>query len=70
MLSKLDKILAEVAAKPPAFKDDHSEFATSMWTQIQVVTQRMNVALFRNTNYINNKIVLHIIFGLFNSFSF
>ncbi|KAL2783115.1 ABC-2 type transporter-domain-containing protein [Aspergillus keveii] len=30
----------------------------------------MNVSLFRNTDYVNNKIVLHVIQGLFTGFSF
>ncbi|PWY65420.1 hypothetical protein BO83DRAFT_419948 [Aspergillus eucalypticola CBS 122712] len=69
-LAELDHIVADAAAKPPATVDDGREFATSLWTQIKLVTQRMNVALLRNTKYVNNKLELHIISALLNGFSF
>jgi ABC-type multidrug transport system permease subunit/ABC-type multidrug transport system ATPase subunit len=68
--AELDQIVADAAAKPPATVDDGKEFATSLWTQIKLVTQRMNVALMRNTKYVNNKMELHIISALLNGFSF
>jgi ABC-type multidrug transport system permease subunit/ABC-type multidrug transport system ATPase subunit len=67
---ELDQIVSEAAAKPPGTLDDGREFATSLWEQTKVVTNRMNVALFRNTDYLNNKIILHIFAALFNGFSF
>ena len=30
----------------------------------------MNISLFRNTEYINNKLILHILLSLYNGFSF
>lgn len=70
-LSKdLDKMIAEAAAKPAGYKEDGFEFATNLWTQTRLVSQRMNVALFRNTDYINNKFALHIGSALFTGFSF
>ncbi|KAJ5683807.1 uncharacterized protein N7477_000152 [Penicillium maclennaniae] len=69
--SELEQIIADAAAKPSAIENDNgSEFATSLWEQTKIVTHRMNVALFRNTDYVNNKILLHIILALFNGFSF
>ncbi|KAJ5502138.1 CDR ABC transporter [Penicillium fimorum] len=50
--------------------DDGFEFSMPLWEQTKIVTQRMNVALFRNTNYINNKFSLHIISAMLNGFSF
>jgi ABC-type multidrug transport system permease subunit len=41
-----------------------------MWTQVKLVTHRMNVSLFRNTEYIDNKFALHISLALLNGFSF
>ncbi|KAJ5483525.1 ABC transporter [Penicillium desertorum] len=41
-----------------------------LWEQTKIVTHRMNVALFRNTNYVNNKFSLHIISAMLNGFSF
>ncbi|KAF9885458.1 hypothetical protein FE257_012894 [Aspergillus nanangensis] len=69
-MAELDQIIADAAAQPPATVDDGREFATSLWTQTKLVTQRMSVALFRNTKYVNNKLELHIISALLNGFSF
>lgn len=70
MSHRLEEILSDAMAKPPGFDDSTQEFATSLWTQTKLVTHRMNVSLFRNIDYIDNKFVLHIILGLFNGFSF
>ncbi|KAJ5751441.1 ABC-2 type transporter-domain-containing protein [Penicillium nucicola] len=67
---ELEHILEEVNAKPPVMQNDENEFATSLWEQTKLVTHRMNVALYRNTEYVNNKLILHIISALFNGFSF
>ncbi|KAJ5618549.1 ATP-binding cassette transporter [Penicillium herquei] len=69
-MAELDQIVSEAAAKPPGTVDDGKEFATSLWTQTKLVTHRMNVALLRNTKYVNNKLELHIISALLNGFSF
>jgi ATP-binding cassette, subfamily G (WHITE), member 2, SNQ2 len=68
--AELDSIVAEAAAKPPATVDDGHEFATPLWEQVKIVSKRMNTALFRNTDYVNNKFMLHITSALFNGFSF
>ncbi|CAK7227035.1 hypothetical protein SEUCBS140593_006442 [Sporothrix eucalyptigena] len=69
--AELDQIIADCAAKPPgAHADENHEFAMPLWDQIKIVTHRMNVALLRNTDYVNNKLVLHIMSALFNGFSF
>ncbi|KAG8625582.1 hypothetical protein KVT40_005983 [Elsinoe batatas] len=68
--SDLDAIIADAAGKPPGTVDDGHEFATDTWTQTKLVTQRMNVSLYRNTDYVSNKIALHIFSALFNGFSF
>ncbi|PYH45898.1 pleiotropic drug resistance protein, ABC superfamily [Aspergillus saccharolyticus JOP 1030-1] len=70
MMQELDRLIAEAAAKPPGTQDDGYEFSMPLWEQIKIVTQRMNLALFRNTNYVNNKFSLHIISALLNGFSF
>lgn len=67
---ELDRMVDEAAAKPPGTVDDGHEFAMPLWSQVKVVTQRMNTALFRNTDYINNKFALHISSALVNGFSF
>jgi ABC-type multidrug transport system permease subunit/ABC-type multidrug transport system ATPase subunit len=67
---ELDRIVSDAASKPPGTFDDGREFATSLWTQTKIVSKRMCVALFRNTDYVNNKMALHIGSALFNGFSF
>jgi len=69
-ITELDNIISEAASKPPGTQDDGYEFATPLWEQCQLVTQRMNTALWRNTDYINNKFALHIGSAIFNGFSF
>jgi ABC-type multidrug transport system ATPase subunit len=69
-VKELDHIIADAAAKEPGTKDDGFEFAMPLWEQTKLVTQRMNVSIYRNTDYINNKIALHIGSALFNGFSF
>lgn len=68
----LDHIIEEAAGKSSetAYADDGHEFAASMWTQVKLVTHRMNVSLFRNTEYIDNKVAMHISLALLNGFSF
>ncbi|KAJ5280475.1 ABC multidrug transporter atrF [Penicillium angulare] len=67
---ELDNIIETAAAAPPGTFDDGFEFATSLWVQTKLVTTRMSTALYRNTDYINNKMALHIGSALFNGFSF
>ncbi|PYI03052.1 ATP-binding cassette transporter [Aspergillus sclerotiicarbonarius CBS 121057] len=70
MISELDRLISESASRPSGVNDDGCEFSMPLWEQTKIVTQRMNVALFRNTNYVNNKFSLHIISALLNGFSF
>jgi ABC-type multidrug transport system permease subunit/ABC-type cobalamin/Fe3+-siderophores transport system ATPase subunit len=67
---ELDHIVISAAAKPPNTTYDGHEFATPLWEQIKLVTQRTSVSLYRNTDHVNNKIALHIFSALFNGFSF
>ncbi len=70
MTKNLDNIISDAASKPPGTKDDPNEFALPLWEQIRLVTNRMNIALYRNIDYVNNKFALHIGSALFNGFSF
>lgn len=70
MTKELDRLVTEAAAKPPGTVDDGHEFAAPMWEQVKIVSHRMNVSLFRNTEYVNNKFVLHVILALVNGFTF
>ncbi|OBT53104.1 hypothetical protein VE04_08304 [Pseudogymnoascus sp. 24MN13] len=66
----ISTIVTEAAARPSGTIDDGHEFAASMWTQVKHVTHRMNISLFRNTEYLNNKFAMHISLALLNGFSF
>lgn len=67
---ELDRLIAEAAAKPAGYVDDGHAFAAPMWEQIKIVTHRMNVSIFRNTEYLDNKFILHISLPLLNGFTF
>ena len=67
---ELDRIVKDAAASPPGTVDDGNEFAMPLWEQVKIVCHRANVAIFRNTDYVNNKFALHIGSALFNGFSF
>ncbi|KUJ19547.1 putative Brefeldin A resistance protein [Mollisia scopiformis] len=67
---ELDRIISTAAANEPGTNDDGHEFAMPLWEQTKLVTQRMTVSIWRNTDYINNKLALHIGSALFNGFSF
>ncbi|KAJ5400565.1 hypothetical protein N7465_011054 [Penicillium sp. CMV-2018d] len=70
LTSEIDDMAAQAAARPLGTLDDVHEFEASMWTQVKLVTHRMNISLFRNTEYIDNKFALHISLALLNGFSF
>ncbi|KAK9455927.1 putative Brefeldin A resistance protein [Dipodascopsis uninucleata] len=69
-VEELEHIINNAASQPPGTVDDGFEFAMPLWQQIKIVTKRMNVSLFRNTDYVNNKFMLHIVLALFNGFTF
>ncbi|PYH86260.1 hypothetical protein BO82DRAFT_428710 [Aspergillus uvarum CBS 121591] len=69
-VSELDSIVSDAASKPPGTVDDGHEFAMPLWKQILIVTKRSCVAVYRNTDYVNNKLALHVGSALFNGFSF
>lgn len=67
---ELDHLISEASSKPPGTTDDGHEFAMPLWDQIKLVTHRNNVSLYRNTEYINNKVILHIMCALLNGWMF
>jgi ABC-type multidrug transport system ATPase subunit len=67
---ELDNMVDEAAGRPTTANTDPHEFAASLWTQTKLVTHRMNVSLFRNTEYLNNKFAMHISLALLNGFTF
>lgn len=67
--NELEASIREASVKGPV-EDDGREYAASPAYQAKIVLRRMNLALFRNTSYINNKVALHIGLGLFNGFTY
>ncbi|CAG7560608.1 unnamed protein product [Fusarium equiseti] len=70
LTKELDHMVKDALSKPSRANDDGNEFAASMWTQVKLVTHRMNVSLFRNTEYIYNKLAMHILLAFLNGFTF
>jgi ATP-binding cassette subfamily G (WHITE) protein 2 (SNQ2) len=68
--TEIDTMVSHAAANPTSVNDDTNEFAASIWTQTKLVTQRMNVSLYRNTEYIMNKVAMHVLLALLNGFTF
>ena len=50
--------------------DDEHEFASTTGAQLRLVTKRASIQLWRNTEYVMNKVALHIGAALFNGFSY
>ncbi|KAH7348031.1 multidrug resistance protein CDR2 [Pyrenochaeta sp. MPI-SDFR-AT-0127] len=69
MTKELDSLIADAAARPAGTSDGYA-FAAPIWEQVKIVTHRMNVSLFRDTEYVNNKFILHIALALVNGFTF
>ncbi|KAG7122807.1 ABC multidrug transporter atrB like protein [Verticillium longisporum] len=67
---EIDRMVEDAAARPTGTVDDGHEFAASLWTQTKLVTQRMNISLFRNIDYLDNKFAMHISLALLNGFTF
>lgn len=70
MIAELDRMVDVAVNSPEGTTYDQYEFAMPLWSQILIVSKRMNKSMWRNTEYANNKFALHIILGLFVGFSF
>lgn len=64
-LGKLEKETKEGDERP----DDKYEYASTTGAQLKLVTKRASVQLFRDTEYVMNKVMLHVGAALFNGFS-
>ncbi|WVW81393.1 hypothetical protein I302_103385 [Kwoniella bestiolae CBS 10118] len=51
-------------------EDDKYEYASTTGSQLKLVTKRASIQLWRDTEYVTNKVALHIGSALFNGFSF
>ncbi|KAL5049175.1 hypothetical protein BDW71DRAFT_217786 [Aspergillus fruticulosus] len=51
-------------------EEDTASFATSKWYQFRMVLHRLMIKLYREPDYMWNKIILHIFAALFSGFTF
>ncbi|KAL4769136.1 ABC-2 type transporter-domain-containing protein [Aspergillus nidulans var. acristatus] len=51
-------------------EEDTASFATSKWYQFHMVLHRLMIKLYREPDYMWNKIILHIFAALFSGFTF
>lgn len=65
-LQQLNDIEQDARSKPVAYHDDGQEFAMPLWQQCKIVLRRNSLSLYRDTDYVNNKLILHIVSALFN----
>lgn len=70
MLRDLSQVNVEAAANAHVTEEDSHRFAASFWSQLRVVVRRCNVQLYRDTEYVMNKFMLHIMTGLIVGFTF
>jgi hypothetical protein len=75
VLDELDHI-DETARTQSAVRSEFDEgkplrsFATPLWHQMKTVTVRQSIALWRNPDYVWNKIFLHVANALFSGFTY
>lgn len=65
-MQQLNDIEQDAQSKPVAYHDDGQEFAMPLWQQCKIVLRRNRLSLYRDTDYVNNKFILHIVSALFN----
>ncbi|RDW58343.1 hypothetical protein BP5796_12273 [Coleophoma crateriformis] len=69
-LQELARLKEDALSRPSTVGDDGRDFATPLWTQLRLVTHRQQIALWRNPDYVWNKVFLHVSTGLFCGFTF
>lgn len=66
LMNDLEQLESKAQSEPVKYVEDGHEFAMPLGTQCLAVLQRNSVSLFRDTDYIMNKFILHITSALFN----
>jgi hypothetical protein len=67
MMSELEKLEKDTTGGEER-EDDAHEYASTTMTQLKLVTKRASVQLYRDTEYVMNKVMLHVGSALFNGF--
>jgi uncharacterized protein YhaN len=71
-LKELEELKKEGSSdehKERAAEEDQFEYASTTVSQLKLVTKRASIQLWRDTEYVTNKVALHIGSALFNGFS-
>lgn len=69
-LDEIQQLLEERRSAPSNTTKDDREYAMPLGTQIWAVVKRCFIAYWRTPEYMIGKFVLHIVTGLFNTFTF
>lgn len=69
-LAEIDKLNSLSEKAEPELAVDTRSFATPKMYQIKLVTERQLISLWRNPDYVWNKILLHVFASLFAGFTF
>ena len=67
---ELEELNSAVDSRPISTEEDAFEYAAPFSEQMKIVVERAFVQLWRDTEYIINKVALHISVGLLVGFSF
>jgi ATP-binding cassette subfamily G (WHITE) protein 2 (SNQ2) len=66
--AELEQLKKENEGRNDESEDDKYQYASTAGMQLKLVTQRASVQLWRDTDYVTNKVMLHIGAALFNGF--
>ncbi|WWD19932.1 hypothetical protein CI109_104404 [Kwoniella shandongensis] len=70
MMKEIEELKKTSIDKNHETEDMKHEYASTTITQLKLVTKRASTQLWRDTEYVTNKVALHVGAALFNGFSF
>lgn len=65
---ELEQLKKENEGRDDQSEDDKYQYASTTPTQLKLVLKRASIQLWRDTEYVTNKVMLHIGSALFNAF--
>ncbi|WWC95636.1 hypothetical protein V866_002501 [Kwoniella sp. B9012] len=69
-LDELEELKEDSSKVDIQIEGEHYEYASPAWLQLKLVSKRASIQLWRDTEYVFNKIALHVAAALLNGFSF
>lgn len=66
--AELEQLKKENEGRNEENEDDKYQYASTATMQLKLVTKRASVQLWRDTDYVTNKVALHVGAALFNGF--